>query len=154
VRRDGELRWSRGEWRQDHEGRDDRGEAGERNAVPHRAGAYTAGSTEPFAGSRFRAVHTLRGAMNAVVAFAAALVSLRLAAELSRRARAGPAPELVAWAVSLGAYAVAAAALAAGAAGGWHNATFRAYYLFGGLLTAPLFGVGSLLRMRLRWATP
>ncbi len=92
--------------------------------------------------------------MNAVVAFAAALVSLRLASELLRRARARPAPELVAWAISLGAYAVAAAALAAGAAGGWHNGTFRVYYLFGGLLTAPLFGVGSLLRVRLRWATP
>ena len=92
--------------------------------------------------------------MNAVVAFAAALVSLRLAAELSRRARARPAPELVAWAVALGAYAIAAAALAAGAAGGWHNGTFRVYYLFGGLLTAPLFGIGSLLRFRLRWAAP
>jgi hypothetical protein len=92
--------------------------------------------------------------MNAVIAFGAALVSLRLAAELARRARARPAPELVAWAVSLTAYAVAAAALAAGAAGGWHNATFRVYYLFGGLLTAPLFGVGSLLRLRLRLAAP
>jgi len=92
--------------------------------------------------------------MNAVVAFAAALVSLRLAAELVRRARARPAPELVAWGVSLGAYAIAAAALAAGAAGGWHNGTFRVYYLCGGLLTAPLFGVGSLLRMRLHWAAP
>ena len=92
--------------------------------------------------------------MNAVVAFAAALVSLRLAAELTRRARAGRAPELVAWAFALAAYAVAAAALAAGAAGGWHNATFRVYYLFGGLLTAPLFGVGSLVLVRRRWAVP
>jgi hypothetical protein len=92
--------------------------------------------------------------MNALLAFAAALVSLRLAAELARRARARPAPELVAWAASLTAYAIAAAALAAGAAGGWHDATFRVYYLFGGLLTAPLFGVGSLLRLRVRWAAP
>lgn len=93
-------------------------------------------------------------AMNALLAFAASLVSLRLAAELARRARARPAPELIAWAISLAAYAVAAAALAAGAAGGWHDATFRAYYLFGGLLTAPLFGVGSLLLVRARWAAP
>jgi hypothetical protein len=92
--------------------------------------------------------------MNALLAFAAALVSLRLAAELARRARARPAPELTAWAISLGAYAIAAAALAAGAAGGWHDATFRVYYLFGGLLTAPLFGVGSLLRSGARWAAP
>ncbi len=92
--------------------------------------------------------------MNALLAFAAALVSLRLAAELARRARRRPAPELVAWVASLTAYAIAAAALAAGAAGGWRDATFRVYYLFGGLLTAPLFGVGSLLRLRVRWATP
>src|SRR5262249_43832717 len=44
-----------------------------------------------------------------------------------------------------------AAALAAGAAGDWHDATFRVYYLFGGLLTVPLLGVGSLLRRGHRW---
>jgi hypothetical protein len=92
--------------------------------------------------------------MNALLAFAAALVSLRLAAELARRARTRPSPGLSAWAVALAAYAIAAAALAAGAAGGWHDATFRGYYLFGGLLTAPLFGIGSLLRIGVRWAAP
>jgi hypothetical protein len=90
--------------------------------------------------------------VNAIFAFAAALVSLRLAARLVGRARARRSPELSAWAASLVAYAVASAALAAGAAGGWHDATFRVYYLFGGLLTAPLLGVGSLLRAGLRWA--
>jgi hypothetical protein len=92
--------------------------------------------------------------MNAVLAFAAALVSLRLAAELVRRARARPTPGLLVWAVALAAYAVAAGAIAAGAAGGWHDPTFRLYYLFGGLLTAPLFGVGSLVRAGVRWAAP
>jgi hypothetical protein len=92
--------------------------------------------------------------MNALLAFAAALVSLRLAAELARRARARSSAELAAWAVALGAYAIAAAALAAGTAGGWHGATFRVYYLFGGLLTAPFFGVGALLRLGRRWAFP
>ena len=94
--------------------------------------------------------------MSALLSFAAALVSLRLAAELVRRARRSsvPAPELLAWAASLFAYAFAAAALAAGAAGGWHNATFRVYYLFGGLLTVPLLGMGSLLRRGLRWPVP
>ena len=93
--------------------------------------------------------------MSAVLAFAAALVSLRLAAELARRARAASeAPELTAWAFALAAYAVATAALAAGAAGGWHDATFRVYYLFGGLLTVPLFAVGSLLKTGRRWAIP
>ena len=94
--------------------------------------------------------------MSAVLAFSAALVSLRLAAELVKRARraCAPSPDLLAWAASLAAYALAAAALAAGAAGGWHDATFRVYYLFGGLLTVPLLGVGSLLRRGHRWPVP
>jgi len=91
--------------------------------------------------------------MSALLAFVAALVSLRLAAELWRRARAArPAADLTAWAAALGAYAVATAALAAGASGGWHDATFRVYYLFGALFTVPLFAVGSLLRTGFRWA--
>ena len=49
------------------------------------------------------------------------------------------------WSASLFAYAVASAALAWGAAGGWTDSAFRIYYLFGGLLTAPLLGAGSLL---------
>lgn len=92
--------------------------------------------------------------MNTILAFAAALVSLRLASDLVRRARSKPSPELIAWAASLVAYAAASSALAAGAAGGWHNATFRVYYLFGGLLSAPLLGVGSLLRAGFRRAAP
>ena len=92
--------------------------------------------------------------MNTILAFAAALVSLRLASDLVRRARARRSPELTAWAASLVAYAAASTALAAGAAGGWHDATFRVYYLFGGLLTAPLLGVGSLVRAGFRRAVP
>ena len=83
--------------------------------------------------------------MEALVAFAAALLALRLAGRLVARWRERRAPELAAWAASLGAYTLAAAALAWGAAAGWSDATFRVYYLFGGLLTAPLLGVGSLL---------
>ena len=86
--------------------------------------------------------------MQAILAFAAALVALRLAGALVRRRRA---PELTAWATSLFAYALACAALAWGAAAGWDARAFRAYYLFGGLLTAPLLGVGSLLRAGVRW---
>jgi hypothetical protein len=41
-----------------------------------------------------------------------------------------------------------------GAAAGWDDRAFRAYYLFGGLLTAPLLGAGSLLRAGARWAAP
>jgi hypothetical protein len=89
--------------------------------------------------------------VQAILAFAAALLAFRLAGALVRRLRSRPAPELVAWAGSLFAYALACAALAWGAAAGWDARAFRAYYLFGGLLTAPLLGVGSLLRAGVRW---
>jgi hypothetical protein len=90
--------------------------------------------------------------VQALFAFAAALVALRLGGALVRRWRMRRAPELAAWAGSLLAYALACAALAWGAAAGWDAHAFRAYYLFGGLLTAPLLGVGSLLRAGVRWA--
>ena len=88
--------------------------------------------------------------MQALFAFAAALVALRLGGALVRRWRVRRAPELAAWAGSLLAYALACGALAWGAAAGWDARAFRAYYLFGGLLTAPLLGVGSLLRAGVR----
>ena len=90
--------------------------------------------------------------MNALLAFAAALIALRLAAQLARRWRARRRPELAAWTGSLLAYAAASAALAWGAAAGWDDAAFRVYYLTGGLLTAWLLGAGSLLLVGRRWA--
>jgi hypothetical protein len=92
--------------------------------------------------------------MEALLAFAAALLALRLAGMLARLHRERGAPQFAAWAAALGAYAVASAALAWGAASGWSDAVFRVYYLFGGLLTAPLLGVGSLLLVGRRWAGP
>jgi hypothetical protein len=92
--------------------------------------------------------------VEALVAFAAALLALRLAAELARRWRLRRAPELAAWAASLTAYALAAGAMAWGAAAGWDETSFRVYYLGGGLLTAALLGAGSLLLAGVRVATP
>lgn len=92
--------------------------------------------------------------MEALLAFAAALVALRLSGDLVRRYRARRRPELAAWAAGLAAYALAAGALAWGAAAGWNDAAFRVYYLGGGLLTAALLGVGSILLVGLRWARP
>jgi hypothetical protein len=83
--------------------------------------------------------------VEALLAFGAALLALRLGGALAGRWRVRRAPELAAWSASLVAYAVASAALAWGAAAGWDDASFRVYYLFGGLLTAPLLGLGSLL---------
>jgi hypothetical protein len=90
--------------------------------------------------------------MDVVLPFAAALVSLRLAADLLRRWRTRRATELLAWGGSLAAFALASGALAWGAAAGWDDRAFRVYYLFGGLLTAPLLGLGSLLLAGKRWA--
>jgi hypothetical protein len=80
-----------------------------------------------------------------LLAFGAALLSLRLASLVAGRWRATRRPELAAWACALLAYAAASAALTWGAAYGWDGRSFRVYYLFGGLLTAPLLGLGSLL---------
>jgi hypothetical protein len=89
-----------------------------------------------------------------LLAFAAALLALRLAGDLAGRYRKRRAPQLLAWSASLLAYAVASAALAWGSAAGWGEVAFRVYYLFGGLLTAALLGTGSLLLAGQRWAGP
>ncbi|HEY3462883.1 MAG TPA: hypothetical protein VGK62_05460 [Gaiellaceae bacterium] len=92
--------------------------------------------------------------MDALVAFAAALLAFRLAGLLAARYRSSRSPELLAWAAGLGAYAVAAAAIAWGEAAGWDGRAFRVYYAAGGLLTAPLLGAGSLLLAGRRRAGP
>ncbi|MBD0290941.1 MAG: hypothetical protein ICV74_06775 [Thermoleophilia bacterium] len=92
--------------------------------------------------------------MEALLAFAAALLALRFAGDLASRYRARPRPAVAAWSASLVSYALASGAVAWGAAAGWNEAAFRIYYLFGGLLTAPLLGAGSLLLVGRRWPGP
>jgi hypothetical protein len=92
--------------------------------------------------------------VEALLAFLAALVTLRLAGDLLARWRARRDPALAVWAAALLAFALASAALAWGAAAGWDGRAFRVYYLFGGLLTAALLGCGSLLLAGRRWALP
>lgn len=85
--------------------------------------------------------------VNAVLSFAAALLSLRLCGLLVRGRR-------WAWAGGLLTFAVAAAAMAWGSAHGWDARAFRVYYLAGALLSAPLLGIGSLQLWGKRWAGP
>jgi hypothetical protein len=92
--------------------------------------------------------------VEALVAFATALLTFRLAGRLAGRWRERRALELAIWSASLLAYAVAAGALAWSAAAGWSDPSFRVYYCFGGLLTAPLLGAGSLVLAGRRWAAP
>lgn len=92
--------------------------------------------------------------MEAILAFGAALVALRLAGLLAGRWRERREPRFALWSAGLAAYALGVAALAWGAAGGWNDGVFRAYYLFGGLLTAVLLGAGSLAGAGVRVAIP
>ena len=92
--------------------------------------------------------------MEALLAFLATLVSLRLSADLVRRHRVAPAPGLLAWAAALGAFAAGSGAIAWGSAADWSNPAFRVYYLFGALLAAALLGAGSLQRVGVRRVGP
>jgi hypothetical protein len=92
--------------------------------------------------------------VDALLAFAAALLTLRLSADLVRRWRRGRSAAHAAWAAALASYALAAGALAWGAAAGWSAPAFRAYYLGGALLSAALLGCGSLLLAGRRWVAP
>ena len=92
--------------------------------------------------------------MEAILAFGAALIALRLAGLLADRWRRRREPRLFLWSAGLAAYALGAAAIAWGAAAGWNEGVFRAYYLFGGLLTAALLGAGSLAGAGVRAAVP
>jgi hypothetical protein len=92
--------------------------------------------------------------MEATLAFGAALVALRLAGLLATRWRSRREARLALWSAGLAAYALGAAAIAWGAAAGWNEGVFRAYYLFGGLLTAALLGAGSLAGAGVRVAVP
>jgi hypothetical protein len=49
------------------------------------------------------------------------------------------------WAIALAMFAVAAFFETAGQAAGWSDATYKGYYLFGGLLNVGWLGLGSLL---------
>jgi len=92
--------------------------------------------------------------MEAILAFGAALVALRLSGRLAARWQQRREPHLALWSAGLAAYALGAAAIAWGTAAGWNEGIFRAYYLFGGLLTAALLGAGSLAGTGVRAAVP
>jgi hypothetical protein len=85
--------------------------------------------------------------VDALLSFAATLVSLRLAGPLVRSRR-------YAWAAGVLSFGAATGALAWGSAHGWDAPSFRVYYLAGALLSAPLLGIGSLSLAGKRWAAP
>jgi hypothetical protein len=77
-------------------------------------------------------------------ALAAAAISAAFAATLFRQYGARPRPYLLAWAVALAIYAVAALTEVVGAAAGWSPLLYRTYYFFGGILVVGVLALGTI----------
>jgi hypothetical protein len=91
------------------------------------------------------------------VAVAAGLVALAFSMSTFERWLERHRRHELAWSVALAMFVVAAAALAAGAAGGWNGVTFRFFYLFGAILDVPFLALGTVYllagpRQGDRWA--
>jgi hypothetical protein len=86
----------------------------------------------------------MRHAPETAVAVAAALVALAFALSTFERWRAGGGRHEAAWSVALLMFAVAAAALAAGAQAGWSGPVFRLFYLFGAIVDVPVLALGTV----------
>jgi hypothetical protein len=78
------------------------------------------------------------------VAVAAALVALAFSMSTFERWLDRGRRHELAWSASLAMFAVASAALAAGAGGGWNGVTFRTFFLFGAILNVPFLALGTV----------
>jgi hypothetical protein len=86
----------------------------------------------------------MRHAVQTSVAVAASLVALAFALFTFERWLARRRRYDLAWTVALGLFALAAAALAAGAQAGWSGGTFRVFYLFGAIVNVPVLALGTV----------
>lgn len=82
--------------------------------------------------------------MSASIALAGATVAGAFSAQLALQYLQRRRHHALAWALSLGLYAVGMVALAAGFALGWTVVSFGLYWLAGALLNVPLLAVGQL----------
>jgi hypothetical protein len=80
-----------------------------------------------------------------VIPLIAAVVGGAFAAVVGRQYLSRRRPHQAIWALALAMFAVAALFESAGQAFGWSDATYKGYYLFGGLLNVGWLGIGSLL---------
>jgi len=80
-----------------------------------------------------------------VVPLIAAVVGGAFATVVGRQYLSRRKPYQAIWALALAMFAMAALFESAGQAFGWSDATYKGYYLFGGLLNVGWLGVGSLL---------
>lgn len=85
-------------------------------------------------------------------ALLAAAISAAFAATLWVQYRANHRPYLLAWAVALGFYAIAALTEVIGAAGGWNPLLYRTYYFFGAIILVGLLALGSIYLLAPRFS--
>jgi len=78
------------------------------------------------------------------LAAAATLISLAFALSTLERWLARRRPHEAAWTISLFLFAAGSLALCAGTAFGWRDWSFRAFYLFGGVLNVPFLALGTV----------
>jgi hypothetical protein len=77
---------------------------------------------------------------------------LRLALTLLVQYRAKPRPYLLAWAVGLALYAIAALTEVIGAASGWNPLLYRTYYFFGAIILVGLLALGTIYLLAPRFS--
>ena len=82
-----------------------------------------------------------------VIPLIAAVVGAAFAVVVGRQYLARRKPYQAVWALALAMFGVAAAFESVGQLAGWSDATYKGYYLFGGLLNVGWLGIGSLLLM-------
>jgi len=80
-----------------------------------------------------------------VIPLIAAVVGGAFAVVVGRQYLTRRKPYQAIWALALAMFGIAAAFETAGQLGGWSDATYKGYYLFGGLLNVGWLGIGSLL---------
>src|SRR2546423_3550507 len=82
--------------------------------------------------------------LQTATAIAAALVALAFSMSTFERWLARRRRHELAWSASLLMFSVAAAALAAGAAGGWNGIWFRIFFFFGAIANVPFLALGTI----------
>jgi len=90
----------------------------------------------------------------AFYALVAMVISAAFAATLWRQYRNRPRPYLLAWAVALAFYAIAALSEVLGAAGGWNGALYRIYYFFGAIILVGVLALGTIYLLAPRFSRP
>lgn len=85
----------------------------------------------------------MTGTAAGVVALCGALVAGTFATQLTQQWVAKRRPHALAWAASLGMYAVGMVVLAISLTAGWTAVGFAMYWITGALITVPLLGVGQ-----------